>query len=435
MEGVIMDSFPLMNERLYIRSPSINVCFRIIIEGTFLQNNLEEALKKVVLRHPLLQCAVETDDENNKRLVQNCGLNIEYYNSSAMDWQKWYTINDAIPFNFLKGPLVKFCVISGKDSEIIILGHHIIGDGIGYLNAVKDILSALDNKIPPTPQLPPFTATDKYFKKTVLLDQSTKDYAQWLNEEWRKNRIHFLEKEYNNFFQQYRKEFNPSFYMASLEGSSVKKIVEQSKSNGLTVNEIITSAFAIVLMEMLDRQELRVGVAVNIRNELASEPNNCMGNFVSGISAKINKNLGNDFISTAKNIAETVNEQLKNIKNRHLLVHFLNEFDKDFLESIMFTAYGNFEHPVSKKLAELIGEIPENKGLGISNLGRHDFNGYENIKVKNIQFIGPAFPANTLTVGIITVNNNINFCLRFNEAEIKIDTIKTIYEKAVKIMV
>jgi hypothetical protein len=222
--------------------------------------------------------------------------------------------------------------------------------------------------------------------------------------------------------------------MASLEGNSVKKILEESKLNGLTVNEIITSAFSVVLMEMLDRQELRVGVAVNIRNELVSEPNNCMGNFVSGISTKINRNYGNDFISNAKNTAILLNEQLKNVKNRHLVVHFLNEFDKDLIESTMFAAYGNFEHPISKKLAELIGEAPENKGLGISNLGRHDFNDYENINVKDIQFIGPAFPANILTVGIITVNNNINFCLRFNATEIKIDEIKVIFEKAMKMM-
>jgi NRPS condensation-like uncharacterized protein len=97
----------------------------------------------------------------------------------------------------------------------------------------------------------------------------------------------------------------------------------------------------------------------------------------------------------------------------------------------MFAAYGNFEHNVSKKLAELIGEQSENKGLGISNLGRHDFTNYKNIKIVDIQFIGPAFPANLITVGIITINGKLNICIRYNEAEIKIDIIKTIYEKVV----
>jgi hypothetical protein len=100
----------------------------------------------------------------------------------------------------------------------------------------------------------------------------------------------------------------------------------------------------------------------------------------------------------------------------------------------MFAAYGDFDHPVAKKLAELIGEQLEDKGLGISNLGRHDFSNCENIKVIDLQFIGPAFPANLLTVGVITVNNKLNFCLRYNESEIKIDTVKEIYKKAIDLI-
>jgi hypothetical protein len=58
----------------------------------------------------------------------------------------------------------------------------------------------------------------------------------------------------------------------------------------------------------------------------------------------------------------------------------------------------------------------------------------ENIKIVNIQFIGPAFPANLLTVGVINVNGKLNLCLRYNENEINLDTIKTIYEKAIELL-
>ena len=52
----------------------------------------------------------------------------------------------------------------------------------------------------------------------------------------------------------------------------------------------------------------------------------------------------------------------------------------------------------------------------------------------DIQFIGPAFPANLLTVGIITVYNRLNLCLRYNEGEIGTNTIKTICEKAIELL-
>jgi NRPS condensation-like uncharacterized protein len=428
--------FPILNERLYLSSPSINVCFRIIIEGIFDKNKIENSLEMVFIRHPLLNSRVEIDNDNNAWLVQKNGsIGVEYYMSTEMDWQAWYKKTDNTAFDFLHGSLVKFCVITGRNTEIILLGHHIIGDGIGYLNLVKDILLAMDNGLDTTPQIPPFKPADRFFKKTALLDDGVHSYANGLNEEWMQNRVRFSEKDYLTFFGYYRNKYVPNLYKASIEGDSLKKIQKKSKSNSLTVNEIIASAFSLAVMETLNKSEIRLGVAANIRNELVSEPNNCMGNFVTGISAKAYYDPSGDFISNAKIITTAINEQLKYIKDRHLFIHFLNEFDKDLIESVMFVAYGNFEHNVSKKLAELIGEQSENKGLGISNLGRHDFTNYESIKIVDIQFIGPAFPANLLTVGIITINGKLNLCLRYNEMEIKIDTVKTIYEKAIKLLV
>jgi NRPS condensation-like uncharacterized protein len=100
----------------------------------------------------------------------------------------------------------------------------------------------------------------------------------------------------------------------------------------------------------------------------------------------------------------------------------------------MLAAYGNFNHSVSKKLAELIGEQIENKGIGIANLGRHNVFEYKNIKILDIQFICPAFPANLLTVGVITVNNKLNLCIRYNAGEMKEDNVRIICEKAIKLL-
>jgi hypothetical protein len=431
-----MKKFPIVNERLYLSSPSINVCFRTIIKGAFDKRNIEDALKKVCLRHPFLNSFLEMDNDNNRWLVQKDDpINVEYYKANEMDWQTWYKKNDNNPFYFSRGPLVKFCVIIDKNIEIIILGHHIVGDGIGYFNMTKDILLALDNRIDITPLIPPYEATDKYFKKTILLDPGVHSYANSLNEEWRKSRIRFSEKEYLEFFEHYRSKHSPTFYMASIKGNDAKKLLEKSKSNGLTINETIASAFSVAIMKILNKNEIRLGVAANIRNELVSEPNNCMGNYVTGISTKAHYDPSNDFVSNAKTISAMMKEQLLNEKNRHLVVHFLGEFDKDLIESIMFAAYGNFDHPVSKKLAELIGEQTGNKGLGISNLGRHNFNDYHSFKIMDIQFIVPAFPANLLTVGVITVNDKFNLCLRYNKGEIKTNIVKTIYKEAIGLLI
>jgi NRPS condensation-like uncharacterized protein len=323
-------------------------------------------------------------------------------------------------------------VIFGVNMEIVILSHHIIGDGVACINLDQDILSALDGAIDETPQTPPSGPEDRRFKETVFLDNSITSSAAALNGEWRKNRGYFSENDYRIFFKQYRDRFRPNFYLDSIGEDDYKKILETCRRNQLKVNEIFISAFSAAIFEISNYypgNEMRIGIAVDIRPELVSNPCCCMGNYLSGISVKVKYDPADAFISNAVTMSNKIKECLASLKKRHSILHLLNEFDKDLVETIVLAAYGDFNHPVSKKLAELTGEKLLNKSIGVSNLGRLDFNNYKSFEFIDLQFIGPAFPANFLTIDIVTVNNKINICLRYNEAEIETDAVKQIYEK------
>ncbi|GMO38108.1 MAG: hypothetical protein Ta2B_17810 [Termitinemataceae bacterium] len=432
-----MNKLPLLNERWHFGSPSINVCFRIIIEGKFSTNDFERAINNVCKRHPSLNYTIEIDSENNIWFVPNTShVGIEFYNSKEItNWQDWYKRIDGVPFNFRHGPLVKIGVIfDNNQTEIIILGHHVIGDGIAYLNLSKDILLALDNKININPQIPPLKST---LKKKINLGVLAKLYARKLNKEWRKNRVIFSENDYHTFFEQYREKYIPQMYMESIEETDLNKIIQKCRNHNLTANELITTAFAMAMVELSGHypaKEIRLGVAANIRSELVEEPYDCMGNYVSGITANIKYASEKAFMLNAQETATILREQLKVPKNRYLALNFFNKIDKDLLEAAMYATYGNYPIHVAKQLGAIIGERTENKGIGISNLGKHDFNKFTNLKVFDIQFIGPAFPANLLSVGIITVNNKLNINLRYNETEIKTDIIKKICKRAIELL-
>jgi NRPS condensation-like uncharacterized protein len=331
---------------------------------------------------------------------------------------------------------VKICAIGDeKQMEIIILGHHIIGDGIGYLNLARDFLLALDNKLDIVPQIPP--PVNNKFKKGGKLGLLLKLYARMLNKEWKKNRISFSENDYVVFFEQYRSRFVSNPYIKSIDGPNLTRLIEKCKINNVTVNELMTTAFSIALVELsgnYPKNKIRLGVVVNTRDELLSRPSHCMGNYVTGICVNVNYIPEKDFMANVKNVAAILRKQLTNFKIRHLIVNFLSEFDTDFMESIMFASYGNYQLPVSKKIGKLIGEGLAKKGLGVSNLGRYEFNNYDSFRLIDMQFIGPVFPANLLSISIITVNNKLNIYLGYNEAEITTDIITQIYEKAIDLL-
>ena len=315
-----MEKLKIATERLFLRSPNINVCFRISIDGNFDPNDFSLAIDNVCKRHPLLKCAIEIDHDHNAWFAPNANpIEVEYYKHEEMpDWKNWYKKTDNMPFDFIHGPLVKICALVGNNqTEIIILGHHIIGDGIGYLNLAKDILSALDGELETIPLMPP--SNNKFIrgKKIGLLSGL---YAQKLNKAWRKNKTHFSENDYLEFFRDYRAKFIPQIYMDSINENDLKKLKAICKLNKLTVNELVTSAFTAAFAA--DR-EARIGVAASTRGELTAKPYYCMGNYVTGISIKVNCVSGNDFMSNVRNITEMLRCELTDVKKRHAIGNFL----------------------------------------------------------------------------------------------------------------
>ena len=425
-----MDKIKILFERLFLRSPNINVCFRILIKGNIDKKKVDTALDNVCKRHPLLNCSIEIDNEYNAWFIPNsCSPGVEYYSSEEMaDWQVWYRKIENLPFDLLKGPLARICVIWGNDQmEIIVKGHHVIGDGTSYLNLSKDILLALDEKLETTPQIPPAIKFEKNIKPNIL----QKMYIKKLNKECRKNRVLFSEKEYLSFFREYRNTSILGLYLNSIDENNLRKIKEKCKKNKLTVTEIITSAFAIALSS---GNELGIGIAVSMRNELTAKPYFCMGNFVTGIVTKINLNPKNDFMTNVNKTTKLLRKLLGNTKKRHSGFSLLAEFDNDLMESIMYAAYGNYQLSISKKIRGLIAKGLDENGFCISNLGNNELNNYEKFNLLDMQFIAPLFPITLLTISIITVNNKLNICIRYNENKLKTESVIKIYNTAIDLL-
>ena len=70
----------------------------------------------------------------------------------------------------------------------------------------------------------------------------------------------------------------------------------------------------------------------------------------------------------------------------------------------------------------------------MSNLGRHELTGYRRIHAPDIWFVGPVFPANVVSVSVLTVNNAMHIVLRYNEPELNTEHVQTLYKKALALL-
>lgn len=369
-----MDKRKMGNERIHFRSPNINVCFKAEIIGNFAEDDFRRAIDVISLRHPIVNCVVNLDDTGNAWYVLGKGtVGIEYYsNVSLTAWREWYEKIDGTPFDFEHGPLVKIGVFcNGNTTDIVIIGHHILGDGLGYLNLLKDILSSLDGRPNTIPLLPPERII---LNKNIKLGLLSEYFAKKLNKSWKASAKVFSSEDYINFFNSYRQKNPPCMFLDSIDGVEVTKLLEACKKNNITVNEAIATAFTAAFQQTDDERyannQIRFGSAASVRNELKEPAPGCMGNFVTGVAVTVHYDGDKSFAENAKNLASNLRKELLKPKSRYLILNFLNLLDKEFIESAIFAAYDNYDNPASKKLGELLGERGYDKGIGISNLGK-----------------------------------------------------------------
>jgi len=405
----------LENEITHLNSPNINVCFTAHIDRAFSENEADFAVRLLVKRHPSLIYTVKTD-ENGQKYYDNDG-NIETHILPEADLLDLYIKIDSEPFDFHKS-LVKLYILNGENScDIMLIGHHIIADGIGYLNLLRDIFSALDGKLSAEVCAVPENNSIANSKPGFLLSL----FANGLNKKWQKQGKIFTNEEYYDFFTKYRSQYVPQVMLRQLEGGFILRLREACKRWSGSVNEAICLAFAYAIFKTQKRDALRIGVAASIRNEMVIPTQNTLGNFTTGISATI---------LNAGEAAGKVRRQLSNPRTKYQVVHLLSKLTRPLIESAMYAAYGNYDSQASRQLAETLGERRDNKAVGFSNLGAQKFDGYT-FNVSDVQFIGPAFPQNFLTVGVMTVGDTLKFCLRYNTPETSETEIADIYDKAV----
>jgi len=110
-------------------------------------DRLYSAMGKAQRRHPALRVCVRGDASAPPRFVSTdevIPLRV-IKRVSDMHWQTEARAELEMPFQAEKGPLLRAVVVYGKPiSEIILVAHHSIGDGLSAIYLVGDLLKIMD---------------------------------------------------------------------------------------------------------------------------------------------------------------------------------------------------------------------------------------------------------------------------------------------------
>jgi NRPS condensation-like uncharacterized protein len=131
-------------ECLFSRSPYSIVTVVARIKGNVSESMLIHAVSQVQQRHPNLRVQIEEDDEHALWFTSEEAGEIPIETVARESDEHWIRVlheASQVPFEFDLRPAIRFILVqSPVESELIILCHHIICDGLSLAYLARDLM-------------------------------------------------------------------------------------------------------------------------------------------------------------------------------------------------------------------------------------------------------------------------------------------------------
>jgi len=446
-------------ERFFTRSPFSVVTMVARIKGNVTEDMLRNAVAKVQQRHVLLQVRIK-DDENHTQWfttedVQEIPVGIVPRRSKD-DWIKIHAEESRIPFEFDRRPAIRFVLVKSPDvSELIILCHHVICDGISLAYLARDIMEHLGDAFRDVEMLPmpPTIALDN-LPQDVALPGLVKPIINRMNQKWAEDSVYFDHEDYLAISDAYWEHFNHQVLTIELSETETAALVDRSRKEGVTVNSALVTAFvgAQSLVEGDKPYHSKVVVAASLRDRIPNPGGEGMGFYAGDVEMKFKYNQKKDFWQNVRIFQKKFSSKFD---NKSLFRNILNwlYLDPTIFEAMNFKKLGGLVSPNSPRYKKLTSfsvkddvvlrilkrdklESLDAKhwGTAITNLGRMDFpKAYGDLELDRlIMQPGGGIPLVNvnLVLGTVTCAGKLSLVIEYAEQAVDTATMIQVREKA-----
>jgi len=408
-------------ERLWIFSPVTNVVFNAEFNGCKDEARFTFAIREAINSFQAFKSKVVLDDEGKAFFIpiENANYSIEEDNRSL---DTIICDQERRQFDIWNGEYLRFFYKKSPDGfNLLLIAHHIIGDGLSFTFLLEGVLKALSGE-----KLK--LVLDKEIDMKTLsakskLNVPIRFMMSSMNKKWGKSEKNFTIQDYTKMAERYWEEHSSFVKYEKLNQEEYHILIDFSKKMKLTVNTLLTTALLAADPKCND-----CGQAVSIREE----DNRFIGNYASGISIKYKYNNNINFIGNAKKVQKLIREKTNNVNSKFFLMNFMNGIKPNLIDAIYFSACGFYENPVAHDFAKMFGYTGNTKGLSVTNLKLLPIvSQIENLKMKDIIFIPPLVLNAKCIIGIASLGEELYITMHIDR---KIDTniYSAMFEKAIK---
>jgi NRPS condensation-like uncharacterized protein len=449
-------------ERLFAHSPYAIVAVVARIKGDVSEKMLKQAVYKVQQRHQNLRARIK-EDSNHDLWFTSEGVGeipIEIIPRESEDhWIKVHQDACKDPFEFEKRPAIRFILVqSPAISELIILCHHIICDGMSLAYLARDLMIHLGDPEQDVEVLPAPAPIDlNNMPKEIKINFILKFIMKRINKKWDKEKIFFNQEDYISINEAYWEKYNHKMFSVELSEAQTSALVERCRQEGVTVNSALSTAFMGVQDIVMGHKPYNsyIGIAGNVRDRLPQPAGEVMGFFAGIVFAKYKYNEKIGFWDNTRKFHRSASPLFT---NKNLFQNLSNVYlEQAILEAIKLKPLCGLVPPNSPGFEKLSGFSRRNDvvlsllkrrkmesldriilGTVITNLTRLDFPGtYGALELDRlIMQPGSGIPlANlNLILGAVTCSDKLSLVLEYAEEAVGTETMEKIKDRALEFL-
>ncbi len=390
----------ILTERTNLFEPNDYIIFCAELRGNFTADMLAKAVRKAFEANEATMSKIVLTDSGNayyERISESC-CNVEIIEAANENVWDIARKSEKQPFHLEKGELMRCFIIPNKIGfSLLIMSHHLAGDGKSICFFIEDIMSALSGK--KLEFKPLILLTKDNIPKENKMSLLAELYTEYCRRKWNKMQISpFGWADYYKLHESYWRNTGSLFLHKTLSEEETKCVIANARKIGVSVNSYIITAF------LCANKNIRVtGLPVSVRDS-----DNCsMSNHASGIAAEYSYSDNLSFPDNARKLHTIIMGELE--KHRWFVIQFLSKMPATLIDSVLLYTHGLFDAPFTRKTASIMGYTNAKKrDLGVTNLTVIDIPAvYENVQIKRLIFMPPNVSYSNNIIGVSTFGGNM----------------------------
>lgn len=280
----------------------------------------------------------------------------------------------------------------------LFVAHHLLGDGraiLGIMVEFADVFVAgkkrkmvQERLIESINDLP--KGSDLSFISRLVVDCANKNWAK------EKQTVSYGD------YLKFEREFlhtNPVAYTEeTVTKEEVDQIRKRCKEQGVSVNDYLVAKM------MVEERTNKVVIAADIRNDLSCYNENALGNYATGFGVVV-KNKETDVWITASAVSKKIKKIRSNPRNSMIVLACYFRMNPELIDAVAISTFGGVKSKVGRFVGSKMFGFETRNGYSVTNLGN-----IINAHMEDGMLIPPASPANKKTMGVLSVNGQMNKC-------------------------